>query len=75
MCKQCSLSSPECELHFLVQCPRHSQLRANLFSKITDEEFPNMADNEKFKFLVNNPAIAKTTSQFIIDAFDNRLTD
>ena len=58
-----------------MQCPRHSQLRATLFSKITDEEFPNMADSEKFKFLVNNPAIAKTTSQFIIDAFDNRLTD
>ena len=75
VCKQCRLSSPECELHFLMQCPRHSQLRATLFSKITDEEFPNMADSEKFKFLVNNPAIAKTTSQFINDAFDNRLTD
>jgi hypothetical protein len=75
VCKQCSIGSTECELHFLIQCPRHTLLRTTFYSKITDEIFPNMTDIEKFKFILNQPAVAKLTSQFIIDAFDNRLTE
>ena len=75
VCKQCSIGSPECELHFLIQCPRHTLLRTTFYSKITDETFPNMTDSEKFKFILNQPTIAKISSQFIIDAFDNRVTE
>jgi hypothetical protein len=42
VCKQCSLSSPECGefiMEFSSSC--YSQLRAILFSKISVEEFPN----------------------------------
>ena len=42
-------------------------------SKITDETFPKMTDTQKFKFILNQPSIAKLSSQFIIDAFDNRV--
>ena len=73
ICKQCSTSSPECELHFLIQCPRHTLLRTDFFAKITNETFPNMTDSQKFKFILNQPTIAKLSSQFIIDAFDNRV--
>ena len=75
VCRQCSTGSPECELHFLIQCPRHTLLRTTFYSKITDENFPNMADMEKFKFILNQPAVAKITSQFISDALFNRLTE
>jgi hypothetical protein len=71
VCKQCSIGSPECDLHFLIQFPRHTQLRATFYSKISDETFPNMTDSEKFYFILNQPTIAKISSQFIIDAFDN----
>ena len=75
ICKQCPSNSPETEVHFFVQCPRHTQLRTSFFSKIDDENFTGLSDIEKFKFLVNCPALAKLTAQFVIDAFDNRISD
>ena len=75
ICKQCPNNSPETEVHFLIECPRHTQLRATFFSKISDENFTSLSDIEKLKFLVNCPEIAKLTAQFVIDAFDNRISD
>ena len=75
ICKQCPSNLPETEVHFIVQCSRHTQLRTNFFSKIEDENFTGLSDIEKLKFLVNCPALAKLTAQFVIDAFDNRISE
>ena len=74
ICKQCSLDSVENEAHFILECPRHSFQRDQLFSQIDNESFPQFSGSEKLKFLLNNSDIVKQTSQFIIDAFDNRIT-
>ena len=73
ICKQCSLDSVETEAHFILECPRHSFQREHLFSQIRNEAFPLFSDSEKLIFLLNNSDTVKQTSQYIIDAFDNRL--
>jgi hypothetical protein len=72
-CKLCSLDSVETEAHFILECPRHSFQREHLFSQIRNEAFPLFSDSEKLIFLLNNSDTVKQTSQYIIDAFDNRL--
>ena len=74
-CKQCRDDVTESEIHFLLHCSRHSMLRVQLFSKVEDDSFSDLNDLDKFKFLVNNPEIAKQTAQYVIDAYDNRTTD
>ena len=74
LCKQCSLDIVEDEAHFLLECPRHCFLRDNLYSKIDNEAFPNLDVPDKLKFLLNSSDMVKDTSQFIMNAFDNRLT-
>ena len=75
VCKQCNTGEVENEIHFLLKCPRHAQLRTSFLSKIADDQFTILNVDAKFKFLLNCPALAKITAQFIIDAFDNRLTE
>ena len=65
----------EDETHFLLYCPKHTLLRNNLFSNILIEQFQNLSENEKLKFLLNHPNIVKQTAQFIVNAFDNRAVD
>ena len=74
-CKQCRDDVTESEIHFLLHCSRHNILRLQLFSKVEDDSFRDLNDLNKFKFLVNNPDIAKQTAQYVIDAYDNRNTD
>ena len=75
VCKQCSLKEPETEEHFLLICPKHSLRRTNLFSKIKNEDFKNLTNIDKLRFLLNNPEIVKSTAQVIIDSFDSRISD
>ena len=72
-CKQCSLEVVENEAHFLLECPKHNFLRDQLIGQINNEGFSLLNDSEKLKLLMNNSDIVKQTSQFIINAFDNRL--
>ena len=72
LCQQCSLGVPEDEAHFTLECPRNSILREKLLSH-TNESFKYLNPTEKLKYLLNNSEIVKQTSQFVIDAFDNRL--
>ena len=45
ICKQCDLNVPKTEIHFLLHCPKHSQLRDNFFAQITSEEIANLSDS------------------------------
>ena len=73
VCKQCLLGEVENEEHFMLQCPRHGFRRNLLFSSIANlDNFISMNNFEKIKFLLNDPDIVKSTSQFIIDSFHSR---
>ena len=72
LCQQCSLGVPEDEVHFTLECPRNQILREKLLS-FTNESFHSLDSTDKLRYLLNNSEIVKQTSQFIIDAFDNRL--
>ena len=48
-------------------------MRDDLYSKVENEAFPNLDVADKLKFLLNSSDMVKDTSQFIINAFDNRL--
>ena len=59
----------------LLHCPKHDAIRGIFLPKITLNDFPNLNDLAKLKYLVNSPDIVKLTAQFIIDCFDNRVAD
>ena len=71
-CVQCDVGAIEDETHFLLHCPRHTLLRAELYSEIKNLNFYDLSDIEKLKFLLNNPDIVKPTAKFISKAFNNR---
>ena len=75
ICTQCNLGATEDESHFILHCPRHTLLRNNLLSNVSLEEFTNLNEYEKLKFLLNDPSIVKQSAQFIVNAFDNRAVD
>ena len=75
LCTQCNLGTTEDETHFILYCPKHTILRTNLLSNVAVEEFTNLNENEKLKFLLNDPSIVKQSAQFIVNAFDNRDVD
>ena len=60
-------------LTFYLSAQTHNFLRDQLIGQINNEGFSLLNDSEKLKFLMNNSDIVKQTSQFIINAFDNRL--
>ena len=71
-CKICNLNTVEDETHYLLYCPKYSDLRQTLFDRVEDPAFDNMQEQEKLKFLTNDSSIVKITAQYIIDAFDIR---
>ena len=75
ICKQCDQNIPESEIHFLLQCPKHSLIRANFLSKLSIENFETLSDIEKIKLILNDPSMVKQTAQYIINAFDNRVIE
>ena len=75
LCTQCSRGNTEDESHFLLDCPKHTLLRTELYSNIENEDFPDFTENEKLKFLLNDPSIVKQTAQFVASAYDNRDVD
>ena len=73
VCKQCLLGEVENEEHFMLKCPKHSFRRNLLFSSIKNLDiFTSMNNLDKLKFLLNDPDIVKSSSQFIIDSFHSR---
>ena len=72
LCQQCSLGVPEDEVHFTLEWSKNSILREMLL-RYTNASFQTLNSTEKLKYLLNDSEIVKQTSQFIIDAFDNRL--
>ena len=65
--------SVEDELHFLCTCSHYANLRADLYSKINIPNFSELNNNDKFRYMLTTPTIARNVGQFIIDAFDSRL--
>ena len=75
ICKQCNLNVPEDEKHFLLHCPKHSIIRRPFLEKIDLADFSTLNDIEKLRYLVNSPDIVKSTAQFILDCYDNRVIE
>ena len=74
ICKQCMLGEVENEEHFMLKCPKHSFRRNLLFTGIKNLDSFNCMNNlDKVKFLLNDPDIVKSSSQFIIDSFHARI--
>ena len=69
------MDTSEDEFHFLLHCPKHILARNLMFSKIEIVEITLYSETDKFNFLFCNPTIVKSTAQFIITAFDNRVLD
>ena len=63
----------EDEMHFICTCSHYTNLRTELYSKIEMPNFNNFNNNEKFRYMLTAPNIARNVGQFIIDAFDSRL--
>ena len=52
--KQSSLDIVEDESHFLLECTIQYFLRGDLYSKVKNEAFPNLAMSDKLKYLLNS---------------------
>ena len=64
----------ENEYHFIMNCSQYDQLRSEMFAQIQAVEFPQMNDDAKFIFLLTTQSVAKLVAQFIVNAFDVRLS-
>ena len=64
----------ENEYHFIMKCSQYDQLRSEMFAQIQAVEFFQMNDDEKFIFLLTTHSVAKVVAQFIVNAFDTRLS-
>ena len=64
----------ENEYHFIMKCSQYDQLRSELFAQIQTVEFSQMNDVAKFIFLLTTQSVAKLVAQFIVNAFDARLS-
>ena len=64
----------ENEYHFIMKCSQYDQLRSEMFAQIQADEFSQMNDDAKFIFLLTTPSVAKLVAQFIVNAFDARLS-
>ena len=61
-------------LHFNMKCSQYDQLRSEMFAQIQAVEFFQMNDDAKFNFLLTTQSVAKVVAQFIVNAFDARLS-
>ena len=64
----------EHEFHFIMKCSQYDQLRSEMFAQIQAVEFSQMNDVAKFIFLLTTQSVAKLVAQFIVNAFDARLS-
>ena len=64
----------EDELHFLCICKEYDSLRKTLYSKIEFPSFEYLFDFEKFRYLLTSSHVARIVGQFIVDAYDLRVT-
>ena len=64
----------ENEYHFIMKCSQYDQLRSEMFAQIQAVEFSQMNDVAKFIFLLTTQSVAKLVAQFIVNAFDARLS-
>ena len=64
----------ENEYHFIINCSQYDQLRSEMFAQIQAVEFFQMNDDAKFIFLLTTQYVAKLVAQFIVNAFDARLS-
>ena len=75
LCTICGNGEVEDESHFLLMCTTYSQNRQILLSHTPNlEYFQTLNNNDKLKFLVNDPAIVKQTAKFIVASFELRST-
>ena len=66
-------SEVESECHFLLICPAYHELRQAWLSKLDlPENFNSLIDDQKLIMLINDENKVKSTSQFIVDAFNMR---
>ena len=77
------LVTPECrdqsvvesESHFLLWCGGYRDLRQSLYDKLAlPSNFYVGTDTEQISILINTPEFVKPTAQFIIDAFNLRMS-
>jgi hypothetical protein len=76
MCEQpeCNKTEVESEIHFLCVCDQYSALRAQLYKDVDDNNFVNLSDYKKFRYLLSTPSVARLVAQYIVNAFDARQT-
>ena len=54
LCSFCDLGVIEDEIHFVTICPLYDDCRALMYSKISDNDFFQYSNEEKFIFLIEN---------------------
>ena len=59
---------------YLMKCSQYDQLRSEMFAKIQAVDFAQMNDHDKFVLLLTTQSLAKIVAQFIVDAYDERLS-
>ena len=71
VCLICT-SEIEDEFHFLMSCPNYTELRVNIFTKISSvyDYFNDMEDIEKFIFLNSNCQFE--VAKYLLAAFEKR---
>ena len=52
LCKQCNLSEIENEEQFLINCPKYSLHRKELFRKLNNSNFNELSNMNKFAWLL-----------------------
>ena len=69
LCKQCESQNIEDEFHYLMKCPKYSDIRKKLFSAANEtvRNFMQMSDQSKFLILLKNEStlITEATAKFI----------
>ena len=64
----------EDEVHFLLNCCQHTDVRATLMANIDYPNFPNLSDDAKFRVLLTNRKYIYDVGRYAIKAFENRVT-
>ena len=71
VCLQCNSGVTENEIHFILYCSKHNEIRTNFFNYV---ELPTniQTDTDIIKFFISSPSLVKKFSQLIIDCYNNR---
>ena len=76
ICTLCSLNEVEDELHFMLKCTFYADLRAKLFSSVSEiYDINNMSDNDIFLLLMGFKDYDTITLviKFVKCAFESRI--